>query len=56
MTTDRKIRLEEFVAWSSENVTGDEKNESQIFLDRLLQAFGQKGVLEVLSLKMKLRL
>ena len=28
---------------SSEHITGDEKGEAQIFLDRLFQAFGRKG-------------
>ncbi len=36
-----------FVDWYSKHVRGDEKGEAQIFLDRLLQAFGQKGCLEV---------
>jgi hypothetical protein len=36
MATDRKSRLQEFVDWSAANVTGDEKGEAQIFLDRLL--------------------
>ncbi len=41
------------VTWASSwsgcaaNVKGDEKGESQIFLDRLFQAFGQRGCLEV---------
>ncbi len=46
-TPDRKSRLQEFVDWSAANITGDEKGQSQIFLDRLFQAFGQKGLLEV---------
>jgi hypothetical protein len=47
MAQDRKTRLQEFVAWSAAHITGDEKGQAQIFLDRLLQAFGQKGLLEV---------
>ena len=47
MGTDRKSRLQEFVDWASAHITGDEKGEAQIFLDRLLQAFGQRGLLEV---------
>ena len=47
MATDRKTRLQEFVAWSAAHITGDEKGEAQIFLERLFQAFGQKGLLEV---------
>jgi len=37
----------DFVAWTQKNITGDEKGEAQIFLDRLLQAFGQPGLLDV---------
>ncbi len=47
MANDRKSRLEEFAAWASAHITGDEKGEAQIFLDRLFQAFGRKGLLEV---------
>jgi hypothetical protein len=47
MATDRKGRLQEFADWAAAHITGDEKGESQIFLDRLFQAFGQKGLLEV---------
>ncbi len=43
----RKRRLTEFRDWVAEHVSGDEKGESQLFLDRLFQAFGQKGLLEV---------
>lgn len=43
----RRQRLEEFVAWFDENITGDEKGEAQIFLERLFQAFGQRGCLDV---------
>ena len=43
----RKDRLESFVEWAGQNITGDEKGQAQIFLDRLLQAFGQKGCLDV---------
>jgi hypothetical protein len=31
----RGERLAEFVAWAGKNVTGDEKGQAQIFLDRL---------------------
>jgi hypothetical protein len=44
---DRKSRLQEFVDWAAAHITGDEKGQAQIFLDRLFQAFGQKGLLEV---------
>ncbi len=43
----REERLIAFVAWVGEHVTGDEKGQAQIYLDRLFQAFGQKGCLEV---------
>jgi hypothetical protein len=40
-------KLAEFVAWCSKHITGDEKGQAQIFLDRLFQAFGQAGCLDV---------
>ena len=40
-------RLSEFVAWTRKHIKGDEKSEAQIFLDRLFQAFGRPGILEV---------
>jgi type I site-specific restriction endonuclease len=43
----REEKLREFVAWSQRHITGDEKGQAQIFLDRLFQAFGQKGSLDV---------
>ena len=43
----RRERLESFVAWTAQNITGDEKGEAQIFLDRLFQGFGQPGCLDV---------
>jgi hypothetical protein len=42
----RKRHLKEFVLWAEKHITGDEKGEAQIFLDRMFQAFGQKGILE----------
>jgi len=33
-------KLTEFVAWVRQHLTGDEKGEAQLFLDRLFQAFG----------------
>ena len=36
----RKERLEKFVSWAREHITGDEKGEAQIFLDHLFQGFG----------------
>ena len=47
--------LQEFVDWSATHVTGDEKGEAQIFLDRLLQAFPQKGVLETGKAEFRIR-
>jgi len=56
MAQDRKVRLQEFADWAVANITGDEKLQSPRPLwervrvraiDRLFQAFGQKGLLEV---------
>ncbi|HVP11894.1 MAG TPA: DNA methyltransferase, partial [Phycisphaerae bacterium] len=47
MDETRKQRFADFVAWTSAQITGDEKGQAQIFLDRLFQAFGQRGLLEV---------
>ena len=38
--------LSEFAAWCQKHVTGDEKGDAQIFLDRLFQAFGHAGLKE----------
>ncbi len=38
--------LSTFVTWYREHITGDEKGEAQIFLDRLFQAFGLGGIKE----------
>lgn len=46
MEIARQQRFTEFTAWAAQHIRGDEKGESQIFLDRL-QAFGLPGVLEV---------
>ena len=43
----REEQLSQFAAWVQDNITGDEKGQAQIFLDRLFQAFGQPGVLDV---------
>jgi hypothetical protein len=40
-------QLAEFIAWCQKNITGDEKGQAQIFLDRLFHAFGQQGCLDV---------
>ena len=42
----RKQQLTDFADWVEHHITGDEKGEAQIFLDRLFQAFGLKGVKE----------
>jgi SAM-dependent methyltransferase len=42
----KEERLLEFTAWCAKHITGDEKGEAQIFLDRLFQAFGQGGIKE----------
>ncbi len=46
MHEDRKQRLADFVAWVEKHIKGDEKGESQIYLDHLFAAFGRKGVKE----------
>jgi len=43
----RTKALSEFVAWTKAHITGDEKGEAQLFLDRLFRAFGQPGLLEI---------
>ncbi len=47
MYEERIKRLESFAAWVRSHISGDEKGEAHVFLDRLLQAFGQRGLLEV---------
>jgi len=39
-------QLETFVAWWRANIHGDEKGQSQVFLDRLFLALGHGGVFE----------
>lgn len=41
-----KDRLGEFVLWNQTHCRGDEKGEGQIFFERLLRAFGNRGVQE----------
>ncbi|MBC7852101.1 MAG: class I SAM-dependent DNA methyltransferase [Pirellulaceae bacterium] len=43
----RAERLNDFIDWAAKHITGDEKGQAQIFLDRLFQAFGQPGCLDV---------
>ena len=47
MSGFRQQKLEDFVAWVAQNITGYEKGEAQVFLDRLFQAFGQPGTLDI---------
>jgi hypothetical protein len=44
--TDKSARLTEFSTWVAAHIRGDEKGEAQVFLDRLFQAFGHKGLME----------
>ncbi len=39
--------LEQFIEFCQKHITGKERKEAQIFLDRFFQAFGHEGVLEV---------
>lgn len=55
MDKHRRERLEKFVSWADANIKGDEKGEAQIFLDRLLQAFGQPGLLEIGQTEFRIR-
>lgn len=43
----RTESLGSFVKWAGRHITGDEKGQAQIFLDRLFQAFGHPGSLDV---------
>ncbi len=45
MTDDRSRRIAEFVEYAR-TLSGDEKGEAQVFLDRLFKAFGQRGYKE----------
>ena len=47
MSDERKVRLAAFVEWVGAHITGDEKGQAQIFLDRFFQALGHRGCLEV---------
>ncbi len=48
-------KLSEFVAWCAQHITGDEKGESQIFLDHLFQAFGYAGGLKEAGATLEMR-
>ena len=43
MATIRRERLDTFKHYVADHITGDEKGEAQVFLDRLFQAFGHAG-------------
>lgn len=45
-SADLQTRLKAYVAWVQENLSGDEKGEAQLYLERLFQAFGHDGVRE----------
>jgi hypothetical protein len=47
MAEMRTQKLADFADWAKQYITGDEKGQAQIYLDRLFQAFGQKGSLDV---------
>ncbi len=47
MPARRKELLTQFVEWAGAHITGDEKSQAQIFLDRLFIALGHKGCLDV---------
>jgi hypothetical protein len=47
MADSRSEKLAAFTAWAQAHITGDEKGQAQIFLDRLFQAFGHPGSLDV---------
>lgn len=46
MSDSREQRLADFVSWTTQHISGDEKGEAQIFLEHLFQAFGQRGTKE----------
>lgn len=47
MSESRSEKLRTFTEWAGKHITGDEKGQAQIFLDRLFQAFGHAGSLDV---------
>ncbi|MGI0479559.1 DNA methyltransferase [Geminocystis sp. CENA526] len=46
MTNNHQDNLEKFIAFCQQHITGQERKEAQIFLDRFFQAFGYDGALE----------
>ena len=51
---EREQLLADFVGWARKHITGDEKGQAQIFLDRLFQAFGHPGPLDVGGMQQEL--
>lgn len=47
MKGQRSASLRTLATWCEQHITGDEKGQAQIFLDRLFQALGHKGCLDV---------
>ncbi len=47
--------LRDFIEWWRENIKGDEKGEAQIFLDRLMRAFGHAGAVEAGQYETRIR-
>ncbi len=47
MADPKTEKLSAFVQWSQDHITGDEKGQAQIFLDRLYQAFAHPGSFDV---------
>lgn len=50
-----RVRLGQLAAYRATYLTGDEKGESQVFLDRLFQAFGHQGYAEA-GAKLEMRI
>lgn len=42
----KDAKLPAFVDWCQKHITGDEKGQAQIYLDRLFQSFGHAGAYE----------
>lgn len=53
MTNNHQENLEKFINFCQQNITGQERKEAQIFLDRFFQAFGYDGALEAGAKYMK---
>lgn len=45
-SAEKTANLKTFVQWTAKHITGDEKGEAQVFLDRLFQGFGWEGFKE----------